>query len=35
MITLSTINKPKETFVKESLNYSFNKKAERHIDLQN
>lgn len=33
MISLSTINKPKETFVKDSLNYSYTKKVEREIDM--
>lgn len=35
MISISTINKPKETFVKDSLNYSYTKKVEREIDMSN
>ncbi len=35
MISISIINRPKETFVKDSLNYSFNKKVEREIDVSN
>ena len=35
MISLSAFNKAGSYFIKDSLNYSFNKKVEKNIDLQN